>query len=267
MDSYTQEIQHWRAAYEASLRAEYGWLSIIALHWLEGEQSLGASGTIPLPAGRAPDQLGILITDDDFVRFVGNEADPVFYQGKTTTELTLELPSNGNSELFFFGDFGISVLRRGTRYGVRIYDKAADTRYNADFSWFPVDPAYRLNATFMPYGQARTVTVTNILGGTFEQDIPGEVRFEFQGDRFTLLPTRHPEGLSFVFKDLTSSDLTYPAARFLKSELLPQNKVILDFNKAHNPPCAYTPYATCPLPLPENHLSTRILAGEQRFSG
>ncbi len=156
----------------------------------------------------------------------------------------------------------------GDRYAVRLKDKNSALRRNfAGLRWYPVDESYRVTGRFVPYDKPKTVEVQNIMGDTGQMTVPGYVAFTLHGQEVRLEPEADGTDLSFVFRDLTSGKETYGAARFLDTTLLPNSQVILDFNEAYNPPCAYNPYTTCPLPLPQNRLRVRIEAGEKKYRG
>ena len=143
-------------------------------------------------------------------------------------------------------------------------------RHFAGLSYFPLDPAYRVKATFVPYDKPKTVPVPNVLGQLVPMESPGRVEFSIGGKPYSLAPvyeTSRHEDLFFIFRDLTSRSETYEAGRFLHTPLPANGVVDLDFNRAYNPPCAFTEFATCPLPVKENQLQVRISAGERRWSG
>jgi uncharacterized protein len=135
--------------------------------------------------------------------------------------------------------------------------------------WFPVSAAYRVEGTFTPYEKPKVIEVPNILGDIDRMPIPGIVTFTLNGQEHKLEPVAEPGDPQFwfIFRDLTSQKETYPAARFLYASAPVNGRMILDFNKAQNPPCAYNPYTTCPLPAEQNRLRTRIEAGEKRYDG
>ncbi len=270
MTDYEAKLRKWHENYQKSLQADFSWLSIIALDWLtEGENLIGSSkmSVVTLPEARVPEHLGILRLEQNEMRFLAHQPFTMRYQDHLVSEIIFDLSDNANSDHFIFGDFAFSVLRRDGQYGLRVFDKESETRQNFQgCKWFPIDSKYCVEAEFIPYTQPRPVTVTNILGGTYQSLIPGEAQFVLDSKPYKLLPTQDKQGLFFVFKDLTSQHLTYPAGRFLNADLPINGKLNLDFNKAYNPPCAFTPYATCPLPLKENPLDIQILAGEKYSS-
>jgi uncharacterized protein (DUF1684 family) len=136
--------------------------------------------------------------------------------------------------------------------------------------YFPLDPAYHFHAKFVPYDKPKPVPVPNVLGQLVTMDSPGYVEFTLKGRSYHLEPvyeTSKHEDLFFIFKDLTSRKETYEAGRFLHTPLPSGGTVDLDFNRAYNPPCAFTAFATCPLPIKANQLQVRIPAGELRYRG
>ena len=166
------------------------------------------------------------------------------------------------------GDLRLLVHASGDRYAVRLKDKNSALRRNfAGLRWYPIDASYRVTARFVPYDKPKNVEVQNIMGDTGTMAVPGYVVFTLHGQEVRLEPEADGNDFSFVFRDLTSGKETYGAARFLDTTLSPNGQVILDFNEAYNPPCAYNPYTTCPLPLPQNRLRVRIEAGEMKYSG
>ncbi len=266
-ENYLEEILGWRKDYQNTLLEDFGWLSIINLLWLTaGDYRIGSAEScdIRLPTG-CPEVLGTLVVADTLT-FTCTEGLTILYQQEVIRELRLGLGQSGNSELLVHGDIALSLIRRADELGIRIYHKKAESRLHfRGLNWFAIDPAYCVKATFTAYDKPRLVEVPNILGSTFEATIPGELKFSLAERNYRLLPTSSKNGLFIVFKDKTSSESTYPPGRFLQAELPQSDVLMLDFNKAYNPPCAFTPYATCPLPLPENHLDIAVLAGEKRY--
>jgi uncharacterized protein (DUF1684 family) len=139
------------------------------------------------------------------------------------------------------------------------------SQYRREFrglQWYPVKPEYRVTARFVPYSPPKTIPVPNIIGGTFPETCPGYAEFELRGEKLRLEPVLSDGRLFFIFRDETSGKKTYGAGRFLYSDLAKDGIVTLDFNQAYTPPCAFTPYATCPLPPKQNRLPVAIEAGE-----
>jgi uncharacterized protein len=236
MSPYQAGIVKWRAQKETELKADGGWLTVTGLFWLkEGENRVeGAPGVFELHDGKA--------------RF------------RADTGAITEM---GPDASVTSGDRTFSVIERSGRYGVRLKDKNSQLR--AEFRgqrWFPARESYRVQARFVSYDKTRTMTVPNILKGAYQLPSPGYAVFKLNGHEFRLEPASEDKQLFFIFRDLTAGKETYGSGRFLYTELPRDGKVELDFNKAENPPCAFTPYATCPLPPKQNVLPVRIEAGE-----
>jgi uncharacterized protein (DUF1684 family) len=158
------------------------------------------------------------------------------------------------------------VIQRGNRFGVRLKNKNSESRKTfTGLKYFPVNDAYRVVAKFVPYDPPMTIAVPNILGDTEQEPSPGYVEFMLNGQKCRLDPVSEGDELVFIFRDLTSGKETYPSGRFLFTAMPKNGEVALDFNKAVNPPCAFTPFATCPLPPKQNHLPIRVEAGELRY--
>ena len=199
------------------------------------------------------------------VRLQGNVNATVGGQPLTAQELKSD--QTGSPDVITMGRLTMHVIQRGQRFGVRLKD--LDSAARRDFkglAWFPVDDTYRVTARFVPYAPPRPLAVPNILGEIEEMRSPGYAVFTLEGREVRLEPVLEAAGareLFFIFRDLTAGKETYPAGRFLYSSLPRDGTVVLDFNKAYNPPCAFTRFATCPLPPKGNKLDLRIAAGEK----
>jgi uncharacterized protein len=231
----------WRANYEASLKAPDGWLSVAGLSWLhEG------ANTVDLPHQK------IALT---------------LAGGKVTYEKRqLKSDATEHPDVLKFGDVTVTIIERGGKIGVRVRDPNAETRREfTGCKWFPASDAWRVHARWVAYPKPKTIAITNILGMTDQEPSPGYAEFTLQGKKMTLEPVLEDGELFFMFKDATSAKTTYGAGRFLYAELPKGDVVELDFNKAHNPPCAFTVFATCPLPPKQNILPAAIEAGEKSY--
>lgn len=255
-DAYRSQIEDWRRQRLASLTADGGWLTVTGLFWLhEGVNRFGSkpSDEILLPA-------------DPGVR----EGEFDFYDGKVTLRLdgqTRELRpgSTAPADIVTMGDLTMFVIGRGGRYGIRLKDKNSELRKQfTGLHYFPVNEDYRIVTRLV--SDPRQVPIPNILGQTNDAPSPGYVEFDLHGQKLRLTPIEEgPNHLFFIFRDQTTGKETYGSGRFLDAELGKDGEVDLDFNKAYNPPCAFTPYATCPLPPKENRLPVRIEAGELKY--
>lgn len=271
-DPYLAEITKFRQERDAILRAEDGWLTIAGLWFLaRPETTFGsdALNDIVLPAG-APARAGTFIMRDGRVSVKAAQGVSFVLGGKATVAADLRPDGQGEPDRISLGDLQLWVHNSGDRLSIRMRDKNSPLRKEfAGTTWFPIDPAYRVEAAYTAYDKPKIDEVPNILGDVDRMLIPGVVTFSMNGQEHRLEPVieaGEPEWW-FIFRDLTSEKETYPAARFLYAPVAVNGKMILDFNKARNPPCAYNPYTTCPLPSAQNRLRTRIEAGELRYKG
>jgi hypothetical protein len=251
--SYTDQTAKWRADYEASLKTANGWLSVAGLFWLhEGANAMGSDpqSDVVLPPD-APKHEGVLNV----------KAGKVTYENRP-----LKSDISGHADVVKIGDVLLTVIERGGKTGVRLRDPNAETRRNfTGCKWFPADPAWRIQAKWVPYPKPKKIAITNILGMTDQEDSPGYAEFALKGQTMRLQPVSEDGGLFFIFKDATSGKTTYGAGRFLDTDMPRSGEVELDFNKAYNPPCAFTAFATCPLPPKQNVLTSAIDAGEKSY--
>jgi hypothetical protein len=268
---YQKKIEAWRQDMEASLRVEDGWLTVVGLFWLhEGENTFGTdpSNDIVLPPDSAPGRAGSFIHQAGETRLcVDNNLDATI-DDEAVSDQALRVDQTGSPSIVGLGDLLMHVLQRGTRYGIRLRDKNSPLlKTFKGRRWYPVQEAYRVSGDFTVYDPPKTIAVPNILGDATPTLSPGFVTFIMRGQEARLDVISEREGRPyFIFKDETSRETTYPAGRFLLADRVDSGRVILDFNQAYNPPCAFTPYATCPLPPPQNHLPLKLEAGE-RYEG
>lgn len=268
---YEKEQQAWRLDREERLKAEDGWLTVAGLFWLrEGVNEVGAAPTndIVLPSAGAPARLASFDLSGEKITLRVEENLPVFIEGRPVRETELKLTAN-SSKPIVHGDLTFIVLKRGEKYGLRFKDRNSVARRNfTGLRWYPVKEEYRVTATFVPYEAPKEVPIINILGDIERYQSPGLLRFTLKGQEYSLEPVAVGEKRLFIiFRDLTSNRTTYGAARFLYVDRPVDGKVEIDFNQAVNPPCAFTIYATCPLPARQNRLSVAIEAGEQIYHG
>jgi uncharacterized protein (DUF1684 family) len=264
---YRAEIEKYRKDRVAELIAPNGWLAVQGLFWLhEGDNTAGsdAASEVRLPP-RAPKRLGVFTLKDRGVTFKADPDAAVTSAGKTVTSFTFD-PRAGEESAITSNGLTLFMIRRADRIGLRMLDPDGPARKNfRGLKYFPLNPAYRFRATFVPYETPKKVPVPNVLGQLVSMDSPGYVDFVLKGKKYRLEPvyeTAAHTDLFFIFKDLTSRAETYEAGRFLHTPLPAAGIVDLDFNRAYNPPCAFTAFATCPLPIKENQLQVRIPAGE-----
>jgi uncharacterized protein (DUF1684 family) len=279
-DPYIRQIEQWRADRVARLTAPDGWLSLIGLEWLhEGANRIGsgADNDVVLKAG--PSHLGtVTLAADGSLRIVLDPAAAATVDGKHVTEAVLvddmHAGENGPTTVRF-GSASFYVIDREGRKALRVKDPDAETRQHfAGIDYFPIDPSWRIDADWIPFQPAHKLEIGSVIGTIDAVDVPGKAVFQRDGHTFELMPYQEEPGgeLFFVIADRTSGKETYGAARFFyaalpKGGLSQPGKVELDFNKAYNPPCAFTPFATCPLAPPENRLDVAVTAGEKKYRG
>jgi uncharacterized protein (DUF1684 family) len=267
--SYKAQIEQWRERRVHALTSDDGWLTVAGLFWLkEGKNTVGAApgNDIVLPKGSAPDVVGTFEFHNGFTTFAAAPGAKVSVDGKPSTAAALKQDTSGKPDIIQVRALTMYVIQRGTRFGIRLKDRNSERRKEfTGIKYFPIHEAYRVKARFVPYNPPKKIPVLNILGDTSEEPSPGYVEFKLNGRDCRLVPIEEDSFLFFIFKDLTSGKETYPPGRFLYADAPKNGEVILDFNKAFNPPCAFTPYATCPLPPAENHLPIRVEAGELRY--
>jgi uncharacterized protein (DUF1684 family) len=267
--NYRAQIEKWRQQHEENLKAEDGWLTVSGLFWLkDGENTMGTGreNSFVLRPGSAPEKVGTFEFHGGKTVFHTAPGVEVTVNGKPAATATLTADSAGSPDVLRIGNLSVFVIQRGSRFGVRLKDKDSEARQKfAGTRWFPIAEDYRVTAKFVPYTPPKKIAVPNILGDVDQEDSPGYVEFTLKGEQFRLDPVTEGDVLFFIFRDQTAGKETYPSGRFLYANLPQNGEVILDFNKAVNPPCAFTPYATCPLPPAQNHLPVRIEAGELRY--
>jgi uncharacterized protein (DUF1684 family) len=269
---YRDEIRQYRASREAELKADDGWLTVAGLFWLKpGANVVGsaAGSDIRLPK-KAPARVGVFELKDGHVMFTADPDARVTSMGKPVGAGAVAAPTQDPSALTI-GDLRMFVIRREDRFGIRMRDlNSAMRREYKGLRFYPVRNVFRVRARFFPYDMPRAIAIPNVLGQAPEMESPGYVTFTLNGKAFRLEPvyeTDERKDLFFIFKDTTSHTATYPAGRFLHTDLPKNGVVIIDFNKAYNPPCAFTDFATCPLPPKQNQLPVRIEAGELAYHG
>ena len=263
---YRAQVEQWRQQREASLKADGGWLTVTGLFWLkDGDNSVGSdpSNDILLPDG-SPARLGNLKLQSGHVNFTASGSG-VTLKGQAVTQT--EVRPVG-SDVLVAGPLQLLVIKRGERLALRLKDNNSKARREfTHLSWYPVEEDWKIKAKFIPSPSATKIVFDTVIGEQETSDSPGYVEFERAGVIYRLQAAGEGRRLFFVIRDQTSGKTTYAASRFLYADASQDGSVILDFNKAENPPCAFTAYATCPLPPPQNRLSLAITAGEQKYEG
>jgi uncharacterized protein len=266
---YRREIEDWRGQRLARLQADGGWLTLAGLFWLQpGVNAFGADKANPivLPSSAAPPHAGSFRLEAGRVTLEVLPGVPITLAGQPVTRvIALRSDAAGEPDVISLGPLTMQVIARGGRLGIRLKDLHSATRAQfKGLSWFPVRPEYRVSARFVAHAAPVSISLPTVIGGVETLPSPGSALFEIDGKPMRLDPVVETGDtqLFFVFRDSTSGRSTYGAGRFLYADPPRDGRVLLDFNKAYSPPCAFTPYATCPLPPPQNRLPIPIEAGE-----
>ena len=258
-----------RTEREASLTKPDGWLAVAGLFWLhDGAMTLGSDpqSEVVLPAS-APRRAGVLRMQGGVVTLEPAAGAGVQVNGKPAAKMALKPDSDPHADVVTAGKILLTIIKRGDRTGVRMRNPDAVTRQKfTGCKWFPALETWRVNAKWVPYATPKKIKITNILGMTDDEPSPGYAEFTIQGKTLRLEPVADDDGsLEFMFKDLTSGNTTYAPGRFLDTDKPAGGHVVLDFNQAYNPPCAFTAFATCPLPPKQNALPVAVNAGEMKY--
>ena len=266
--AYRTEVENFRRDRATRLSAPDGWLSLVGLFWLEpGANPFGADPELGIPLPTGPPRAGTLVLDGSTVRLVPSAGVEMTVGGEKVTDRVLRDDSGDDPDVVELGRLRLHVIRRGDRFGLRVKDPESPTRLAfTGLDWYPVDPAYRVTARFESYDTPRPVQLATSAGVVEDMLIPGRLAFKLNGADRTLEALIHRPGeteLFIIFRDETSGTETYGAGRYLYATL-EDGKAVVDFNRAYNPPCAFTSYATCPLPPRGNRLATAVRAGEKR---
>jgi len=266
---YAKSIHDWQAKRAAGLTKPDGWLALIGLHPLKaGENSLGSAGDNSIHLAAGPAYLGKLTVDGEKALFAPAPGALVTIDGQPARPTELIYREEKPTEVVF-GSASLYVIERGGSLFIRVKDRTSPRlKEFAGLDFFPTDPSWRIEAQWVEFNPQREIDVTNMLGQTAPTPVPGKAVFTRDGQTFELLPIDEGDDeLFFVFTDLTAGEETYEASRFLYAPKPKDGKIVLDFNRAQNPPCAFTPFATCPLPPKENSITLRVTAGEKKYRG
>ncbi len=278
MDSHAESAfarteREWRETRRATLSKPDGWTSLVGLHWLDkGAHYVGSAPDNGVHLAMGPAHLGMMAVDGNTVTFTPDKATAVTLdQQPLTSQVALRTDADpaGPSVIGFDDGKGqATVIERSDRHALRVRHADAPTRVHfAGLTYWPADPAWIVPARFVPHEKGRTMEVANIIGSMDAMSNPGIVEFQRDGKTYQIEALDEGEGVLFlVFADRTNGHGSYGAGRFLDAPM-PDAKgnVMLDFNQARNPPCAFTSFATCPLPPPENRLDLAITAGEKAY--
>jgi uncharacterized protein (DUF1684 family) len=266
--AHAAAVEAWRAKHEEDYRRE--WVSIAGLYPLKaGANTVGrASSNDIVLAAPVPERLGRFVLDGSRVVFEPAPGAPVQMMGQAVTAPTEVLGGDPPAAReLTVGSIRLVIHTSGATRSLRVRDPNGSLALGfLGFSWFPIDPSYRVVGRFIKDSAPRRLNVPNTLGDEDAYTTDGVVEFVLHGRTLRLRPfTTRPKRLYFVFRDASSGTETYTTARFLYADLTDAGTTVLDFNQAYNPPCAFNPYTTCPIPLPENRLPVKLLAGEKAY--
>lgn len=271
-DTYQQEIEKWRQSRVASLKSN--WLTVVGLFWLkEGENKFGSDGSndIVFPKDKAPANAGSFFLEKGAVRVVTKEGTGITSDGKPVSSLALQPDNPGPQTVLELGNLSFFVIKRGEKLGIRLKDKNSEAlQHFKGIQYYPIDTKWHVTAKWIPYNPPKKIQILNIIGMLENDDCSGAVEFAIDGKTYRIDALVEGEGdekaLFLIFGDQTNGKETYGAGRFLYSDVADASgNVIVDFNEAYSPPCAFTAFATCPLPPKENKLPLRIDAGEKKY--
>ena len=264
---YVAETESWRAEREARLTADDGWLTVAGLFFLtEGDNSFGSSPVNDIVIRTGPERAGIVALDDGRITVRAAAGTTLSVDGQDVVSARL-WPFEGNDRpTITVGPLSLFAHYSGERLAIRMRDRDSDIlRQFRGLQWFPVDDRYRVRGRYVPHDEPVTITLPNILGDVEVFQSSGSVALRVGGHALRMMAIDSGDRLWFIFRDMTSGTETYPAARFLYADAPANGVTVVDFNRAYNPPCAFNPYTTCPLPPPENRLPIRIEAGEMDY--
>ena len=273
LDDHAKSIETWRAARIARLTTPDGWLTLIGRHLLApGANTVGTAGDNAIKLAAGPPYLGtVALAADRKVMLTPAPSALLEIDGQRVLRPTELVFTGDKPTRVFFGTANFYVMPRGDSLYLRVRDTTADTlKKFAGIDYFPIDPAWRIEAAWVPFDPVKQVNITNMIGVTEPAPVPGKAVFTWQGRTVELLPIDEGgDDLFFVLTDLTAGEETYEASRFLYvvKPKPGEGKIILDFNRMQNPPCAFTVFATCPLPPKENRMPFPVRAGEKNYRG
>jgi len=269
---YQKEIKEWHKERVDRLTEPTGWLSLAGLHWLEmGENTFGksAENKITFKVAEAPEVIGSYFWEGDKIIFKSAEGVNVISDSSVVTDIEVFADVTGKPTLLEWGTLSWFIIKRGEKYGIRLRDTANPNLANFEgIEMYDIDPAWRVEAQYVAFENPKKIAIPNILGMIDEEDSFGELQFRIEDKNYSLATTGKTTPYFIIFADMTNGRETYGAGRFMVVEGADSTgKTYIDFNKAYNPPCGFTKYATCPLPPEENKLRVEITAGEHAYHG
>jgi uncharacterized protein len=269
----TQSVESWRTERIARLTSTTGWLSLVGLYWFnEGDNTFGRtdSNTLVLDHKAMPNTLGTFTLSNGKVRFVTAAGNVVTHAGKPIDSMAMTSDADSEPTVLKARSLEFFVIERAGKSGLRVRDTEHPARKNfRGIDYFPIATAWVLDAKFEPYIPVRHIEIINVLGMKEQMVSPGAIVFSKEGKAYrldTILELPDDKELFVMFADATSARETYGAGRFLYIPMPANGRTTIDFNKAYNPPCAFSDFATCPLPPWQNRLTLRVTAGEKKYA-
>ncbi|HEX4228669.1 MAG TPA: DUF1684 domain-containing protein [Bryobacteraceae bacterium] len=265
---YIESVQRWQQERNAKLRLPDSWLALAGLFWLKpGDNTIGSasSNDFVIQEGSAPAHIGRLHVEGSKVSFTSAAGTAVKVDGKPIhSTVLLKYDPDDNSSVVSAGSISFYIIERDGKLGLRAKDSQSPVLKSfKGMKYFPINSAFHFDAKFIP--EPKKIPILDVLGVSSPTNSPGIVQFVYQGKAYSLRPIFEDQTLFFLYKDPTNKTMTYQAGRMLNTPLPQNGRVDLDFNHSYNPPCTFTPYATCPLPPRENILPIAIDAGELRY--
>lgn len=268
-ENHQQVVEAWRTARHERLMKSDGWLTLVGLEWLnEGESRVGSAADNDIQLSGGPAYWGSVFLENNTLRFTTSDGANVKINNESLAETALIADTDGKPTLISSEALSFYVIFRGS-YGLRVKDanaKALKSFKGVDN--FPIDETWRIDGRFIRAEEGASIEIVNVLGQVSDSPVFGTFEFEREGKTLSLLAlgSADSENLWFIFADRTSGRDTYGAGRFLYSDGMPENgRLVVDFNKSYNPPCAFNPYSTCPLPPQRNRMDLLVTAGEKDF--
>jgi uncharacterized protein len=267
-NSYQREIDQWHKKRIENLKTENGWLTLVGLYWLhEGANSFGSgkNNKIIFPDGTIASTAGTFERTGNKIKLKVTPGVIILIDGKSVHEAVIFDADSGREPVVSSGNLKWVIIKRDSKIGVRLRNiKSPALTAFKGVDCFKVDTFWRIPAHLQRPEKVSTVPITNIIGQTTQENAAGKLVFQIDGKKYSLIALQMEKELFIIFADSTSGVTTYPTGRFLHvKDPGPDGNTYIDFNKSYNPPCAFTPYATCPLPPKENRLTVRVTAGEK----
>ena len=268
--AYIKEIEKWRIDQESDLKKDDGWLTVAGLFWLkDGSNTVGAGQAfdIRLTDNFKQGKFGEINFHDGAATLKVENGVEAQSDGKKISTIELVSDEKGKPTKIQTGSQTFYLIKREDRFGIRLKDNNSDARRTfKGLRWYPIDESYKVTARFEAFDSSREVKVPNVLGGNFKMKSPGILKFSLNEKEYSLQPVvEDDDKLFIIFSDASNLTDTYTGGRFLYADKPVNGQVVLDFNQAVNPPCAFTHFATCPLPPSQNDLPVAVKAGEKRY--